>query len=354
MWLWPQKRLAADFQMIVALDGTPLIVPTGGVRRYVEELSRALAIEFPEDKFELISDQFRRELDWFERRWWLWGIHQEMRRRGSKIFHGTDFAVPYLPLRPAVMTIHDLSPWRTGGSKRVRMRTPYLARFGLATMVITPSEAVRRDAMDEFGLSADRVVAIPLAAPGWMKPVPVERVNSSNPYFVCVATLEKRKNIAMLIEAWRQLRTEASVDLVLAGRVVEGEQLPPVERGLRFLGPVNDRDLPALYSGAIASLYPSLYEGFGLPVLEAMQCGAMVITSTDPAVRETGGDAAIAIDPHDTRGWVEAMRSALRNADFVRERQQASIARAAEFNWPRTARATHDVYLESIRRFHGA
>lgn len=338
--------------MIVALDGTPLIVPTGGVRRYVEELSRALALEYPSDKFDLISDQFRKPVRWIERRWWLWGIHQEMRRRRTDVFHGTDFAVPYLPLKPAVMTLHDLSPWRTGGSARVRNRTPYLLRFGLATMVITPTEAVRKDAMDHFGLSADRVVAIPLAAPAWMRPVPPIPREGANPYFVCVATIERRKNIAVILDAWRQVRQEIPVDLVLAGRVAEGEKLPPVEPGLRFLGSVNDRDLPALYSGAVASLYPSLYEGFGLPVLEAMQCGAMVITSTDPAVRETGGSAAVAIEAQDVRGWVEAMRTALRNHDFVREHQRKSLLRAAQFTWPRTARATHAVYEEAVRRFH--
>lgn len=346
--------------MIVALDGTPLIIPTGGVRRYVEELSRALAIDFPADRFELISDQLLRPRAWMERRWWLWGVHQEMRRRGVEIFHGTDFSVPYLPLRPSVMTVHDLTPWRTGGSARVRQRTPYLLRFGLATMVIAPTEAVRRDAMDEFDLSADRIVAIPLAAPSWMRPVQLDRnqginpYTGNNPYFICVATIEKRKNIRMLVEAWRHLRKETNVDLVLAGRVNDRDEVPPVERGLRFLGSVNDRDLPTLYSGAVASLYPSTYEGFGLPVLEAMQCGAMVITSNDPAVKETGGSAAVTVDADDQRGWIDAMRTALRNREFVQEHRRASLIRAAEFTWSRTARATHEVYAEAYKRFHGS
>jgi hypothetical protein len=111
--------------MKIALDATPLSIPSGGVRRYTEELSRALAENFPEDEFWLLSDQ-RFELPFsappnlkmgqgprnlLERRWWLWGLQVEISRIGIDVFHGTDFAVPYLPVRPSVLTLHDLSPW---------------------------------------------------------------------------------------------------------------------------------------------------------------------------------------------------------------------------------------------------
>lgn len=338
--------------MIVALDATPLIVPTGGVRRYVEELSRALAVEYPQHRFELISDQIRRPDRWISRRWWLWGIQQDMRRLRASVFHGTDFSVPYLPLTPSVMTLHDLSPWRFGTAPRIRRRTPALLRFGIATMVITPSEAVRKEAIAEFGLAPERVVAIPLAASAFMQPLPIAPAQS-NPYFLCVSTIEPRKNIQMLIEAWREVRREHRVDLVLAGRLREGEKPPPVEPGLRFLGSVCDRELPTLYSGAVASLYPSLYEGFGLPVLEAMQCGAAVVTSRDPAVVETGGGAALTVEATDTRGWVEAMRGLLENPARVGELREASLKRAAQFSWSRTARETFEVYESAIDRFEG-
>jgi alpha-1,3-rhamnosyl/mannosyltransferase len=338
--------------MIVALDATPLIVPTGGVRRYVEELSRALAVEFPRDRFELISDQLRRPDLWLSRRWWMLGVQQEMRKRRSSVFHGTDFSVPYLPLTPSVMTLHDLSPWRFGGSARVRRRTPVLLRFGIATMVITPTEAVRKEAIGEFGLAAERVVAIPLAASAFMEPLPVAPAQSS-PYFLCVSTIEPRKNIGVLIEAWREVRREHRVDLVLAGRLREGEKPPPVEPGLRYLGAVSDRELPALYSGAIASFYPSLYEGFGLPVLEAMQCGAAVVTSRDPAVVETGGGAALTVEAGDLRGWVEVMRGLIENPEQIAGLRDASLKRAAQFSWARSARETYKVYESAIAHFEG-
>jgi glycosyltransferase involved in cell wall biosynthesis len=269
----------------VAFDATPLTQPTGGVTRYTIELMRAMALAFPNEEHWLLSDQKfslgaeappnllagSGPANSSERFWWLWGLNKEMSRRGVDLFHGTDFAVPYLPRRPAVMTLHDLSPWVGNwqpGAARVRARTPRLLRLGLAHMVITPSEAIRRQAIDYFKLDPAHVVAIPLGVSDHFRPVkaPPPRV----PYFLFVGTLEPRKNITGMIEAWRDVRRHMEIDLMIAGRVREDFQQPPVEPGLRLLGPVPDADLPALYSGAVASLYPSFYEGFGLPVLEAM------------------------------------------------------------------------------------
>jgi len=220
--------------MKIALDATPLTVPSGGVRRYTEELSRALADNFPEDEFWLLSDQQfdlpvstlanlkagHGPRNMLERRWWLWGLQAEISRLGINVFHGTDFSVPYLPVRPSVMTLHDLSPWMDPRwhieSDRVRNRTPMLLRLGLATMVITPSEAVRRQVMERFHLQDDRVVAVPLAAASIFRPVSTAREGA--PYFLYVGTLEPRKNLPLLIEAWREVRKQYPVDLILAGR----------------------------------------------------------------------------------------------------------------------------------------
>ncbi len=286
--------------MKIALDATPLTVPSGGARRYTEELSRALANEFPDDEFWLLSDQAfdlppdappnlktgRGPENLLERRWWLWGLQSEISRRGIEVFHGTDFAVPYLPIRPSVMTLHDLSPWMDPAwhaeADRVRNRTPMLLRLGLATMIITPSEAVRRQAMERFRLQANRVMAVPHAASAHFRPVSARR--DRPPYLLYVGTLEPRKNISLLMDVWREVRKTHPVELVLAGRRREDfPQLAP-EPGLHLAGLTPEEDLSQLYSGAMICLYPSYYEGFGLPVLEAMQCGAAVVASNDPAI----------------------------------------------------------------------
>jgi len=266
-----------------------------------------------------------------------------------ELFHGTDFSVPYLPLRPSVMTLHDLSPWLDPAwqpdAARVRRRTPRLLRMGLATMVITPTEAVRRAAIERFELSPDCVVAVPLAASALFKPAPPSFGDA--PYFLFVGTCEPRKNLARLLEAWREVRRTIPVDLVLAGRSHAAAEEP----GLRVLGAVPDAELPALYSGALACVYPSLYEGFGLPVLEAMQCGALVIASRDPAIVEVSGKAAVHVDAENTKALADTMRAVAMNSEGFEEVRRNGLTRAAQFSWQKTARLTREVYVAAARTF---
>jgi glycosyltransferase involved in cell wall biosynthesis len=150
--------------------------------------------------------------------------------------------------------------------------------------------------------------------------------------------LDPRKNLGVALDAWRALRDEA--DFVVAGRGSLTE-----ESGLRFLGPVPDEQLPALYSAAAALLLPSFYEGFGLPVLEAMQCGAPVIVSRDRALIEVAGAAALHADAADPVQWRDAMRTVLRDPSPWRA---AGLLRAAEFSRERMARKMREVYQQAI------
>jgi len=353
--------------MHIALDATPLTVASGGARRYTEELARALCDTFPGDRVWLLSDQ-KIELPFdrpnlragsgarnaLERRWWSWGLQGEISRLGIQVFHGTDFAVPYLPLRPSVMTLHDLSPWLDprwhSQADRVRQRTPLLLRLGLASMVITPTEAIRRAAIDHFRLPHDRVVAVHHAAGDCFRPLPQNR--PAAPYLLYVGTLEPRKNVLLILDLWRELRREHPLDLVLAGRRrADFPELSP-EPGLRLAGLTPEADLPALYSGATVCLYPSSYEGFGLPVLEAMQCGALVMASRDPAILEVAGDGALLLDVRDRAGWMEALRLAVAQPERMREIREKALLRAGEFSWAKTAKLTRAVYEHAAERFH--
>ena len=351
--------------MTFALDGTPLTEPTGGIARYTWELARSLAEQYPGDQYWLLSDQpFAMPLDRppnlhsgarprspIDKRWWLWGLRHEMQRRGVELFHGTDFSVPYIPGgRPSVMTIHDLSPWMekawNHASTRVRNRTPQLLRLGLVTTVITPSEAVRRAVIEHFHLAPETVVAVPLAARELFHPV--EPQPADVPYFLFVGTLEPRKNIVRLIDAWRAVREHHTVDLWLVGHPRDGFSIPEYN-GLRLLSSVDDAALPALYSGAVAFVYPSLYEGFGLPVLEAMQCGCPVITSCDPAITEVTGDAALHLEAANTEALSAAMIRMLQDANGSAALREAGLKRAAQFSWRETARRTREVYAAACR-----
>jgi glycosyltransferase involved in cell wall biosynthesis len=348
--------------MRVAIEAASLALSSGGLARYTAELSLALARTFPDDEFFLISDQpfpmpaaappnLKRgggPRNAIDRRWWLWGIAREMDRLGADVIHGPDFAVPYLPSRPSVLTLHDLSPWMDAAwhssAGRVARRTPALLELGIATMIVTPGERVRSQAIERFRLRPERVAAVPEAAAPWFHPVDT---TPGAPYFLFVGTLEPRKNVPALVEAWRETRRHHAIDLLLAGRRRQDWSSIAEEPGLRYLGEVPDRDLPALYSGALAFIYPSLYEGFGLPVLEAMQCGAGVIASR--AVAETAGDAA---EYADTPGELaRAMLRAIEEPGWKAARRARSLARAREFSWERTARLTRQVYEEARKRF---
>lgn len=338
---------------------------SGGLRRYVEELAPALARQFPYDTYSLMSDQVFAMPSQappnlracgpphtrLERRWWLAGVPLAMRRSRAQIFHGTNFETPWLNLQPSVLSLFDLSPWKIpawhSGAGRVRSRTPWMLRMGLATMVLVMTDSIRREAIEFFHLPPERVVVVAGAAAPLFQPPAL--VTPERAYFLFVGTLEPRKNVGALVSAWREVRRVHDVDLLLAGRTRADFSALPDEPGLKKLGEVTDEELPGLYANAVAMVYPSHYEGFGLPVLEAMQCGAMVIVSGDGSLREVAGEAALrATGPRDL---VQAMLAALTLPDLTEDYRSRSLLRAAAFSWERAAQETRAVYGEAIARF---
>jgi glycosyltransferase involved in cell wall biosynthesis len=162
----------------------------------------------------------------------------------------------------------------------------------------------------------------------------------------------------LVLDLWRELRREHPVDLILAGRRrADFPEIPP-EPGLHLLGLTPEEELPRLYSGAVACLYPSYYEGFGLPVLEAMQCGAVVVASNDPAIGEVAGaggdnanDGAMLLDVRDRPAWLAALQAAILEPERMRVWRDRAVARSRDFSWTKTARLTKAVYEQAIHRF---
>ena len=364
--------------MRIAIDATPLVEGTGGISRYTTELAGALAQGFPDDEYWLVSDQDwtggpeetpnlrrgRRPQNRLARRWWLAGLPWELARLRAAIFHGTDFAVPYVPVTPSVMMFHDTSPWQEGerrveAAERVRRRTPWLVR--LATMIVTPTEAVRREVIERFGVSPSRTVAVPLAASEVFRPAAEAevaevraRLGITGPYILFVGTAERRKNLGRLVAAWREARlAHPGLGLVVVGRRGPDSQVLNFQNqpGLTATGPLTDRDVAALLAGAVAFVYPSLYEGFGLPVLEAMQTGTPVIISRDAALQEVAGEAAVTVDALSVRALAESIVELTRDFHWRRELRERGFERAAQFSWRHTATKTREVYVEAVRRF---
>ena len=217
------------------------------------------------------------------------------------------------------------SPWREPQFSRSRAQ-----EFWTVTSLSSPAETRN---------SSGRVLL------SWF--APQKPGAESGNYFLFVGTLEPRKNLAGLVDAWRQVRRRYAIDLVIAGRRRADAPSIAEEPGLRLLGEVPDGALPELYSGAKAVVYPSFYEGFGLPVLEAMQCGAPLIASR--AVSEVALDAAIYANS--TEELAQAMEAAIERPAWLAEYRSRSLEHARLFSWDRTARLTYEVYQEARKRF---
>lgn len=279
------------------------------------------------------------------------------------LYHEPNF-VPIRTHLPTVVTVHDLSvllypEWHP--ADRVAFHERHFRR-GIATAdhVIVVSEAVRREMIDVLGFPPDRVTAIHNGISGQFRPQPPEVVEATRRklglpprYFLAVGTIEPRKNIGTLLRAFCDLpaETRAACPLVLAGgwgwksdRERGLFETEARHRGAIHLGYVDDADLPCLYSGAAALLYPSFYEGFGLPPVEMLACGGGVIASTVAAVREVVGGHAVLLDPHDLESWRDAMRRVTTEADYLDEATRSGVAHAHGFSWEAAARGTLTVY----------
>jgi glycosyltransferase involved in cell wall biosynthesis len=282
------------------------------------------------------------------------------RQEGAALAHVHYFLPPRLPC-PAVVTVHDVSYARA--PELFSRRDRALFRFvrpslGRAARVIAVSEFTRTDACDLYGLDPERVVTVANGVSPRYRPVPDardrgrERFGIDAPYVLCVGALQPRKNVPLLVEAFARIGAVAQGhSLVLAGGDRGGRPavLDAVHRArlagrVHLLGHVDEHDLPALYSGARALAFPSLYEGFGLPALEAMACGTPVVASNTTGLAEAVGDAALTIDPLSAHDLSQALERVLGDEGLRDTLTTAGRARAAEFTWARSARATADVY----------
>ena len=280
------------------------------------------------------------------------------------VLHSPHHTTPLVPSGcRRVVTFHDLTffllPERYPTTRRLYFQTMTRLSARVADAVIVPSEAVRADVMRILGLPPERVFAIPEAAGPAFHPQDAAAVEAvrrryglDGPFILSVGSLEPGKNRERLLEAFARLRARGlEHTLVVAGQRAwryEGEEPLAQRLGLadsvRFLGHVPQADLPALYSAADLFAFPSLYEGFGLPALEAMACGAPVVASNVSAVPEVVGDAALQVPPLDVEALADAMERLLRDEPLRANLRERGLKRAAGFSWEDTARRTAEVY----------
>lgn len=371
--------------MRILLDARTVGKEFSGVGNYVLELVRAFA-ELDEDhefllcvrgesrlretpldgRFRLLEAPFSHESHPLGDLWEHFVLPRTAQQHGADVIHGPAFLIPTWRTRVAkVVTVHDLVafvqrdtiPWRYA----VYMRWLIRRAVRCADRVLTVSESVRRSVLRLLRADPERVETIPHGVSARFAPATaaeVARVRTrhglTRPYLLFVGNLEPRKNLLGLMAAFRlvrERRRDRPVDLAVAGRVawrsgplVAALAARDLDDSVRALGYVEPEDLPALYSGAEAFVFPTFWEGFGLPVLEAMACGVPVVTSRTSSLPEVAGNAALLVDPHSPESIAVGILEVLGSSQRAAEMRRRGLERTARFSWEAAARRTLAAY----------
>ena len=367
--------------MRIAIDAHTVGARLGGNETYATNLIEALAEIDRSNQYTLYVTK-PQAIDRFANRWPNFQVRQtlphtplvriplvlsrELRRRPVDVLHVQYTAPPFAPC-PIVATIHDLAfehlPETFNRRSWMQLRLTVRRTARRAQEIITVSEYSREDIIKTYGIPADRITVTPEAAAETFARATDEtnlqtvrkRYGIEGDYILSLCSIQPRKNLVRLIEAYsllRRLHPEGKLpQLVLAGkrgwldketwRAAQADKTTP---GICFTGYVADEHLNALYSGATCFVYPSYFEGFGLPILEAMKCGAPVIAGDRTSIPEVAGEAALLFDPFDTSSLVEALKRVLNDSEFRRSLSAKGLQRANEFHWQTTARLTLTAY----------
>jgi glycosyltransferase involved in cell wall biosynthesis len=369
----------------LAINAVPLLLPASGVAQYIRGLVRALLWRSDIECLFFSGYGWSRTLREkplpgssrlkslllaaLPRPEALMRLAQQSRFRrieslGCDVYHEPNY-FPFTTHLPTVTTIHDLSPIRFPHTHSTRSRRKWdallLRALQASRLIVTDSEFVRSEIVSTFGTDPAKVKAIPLGVSNEYHQLARNTVREglvrygleSRKYSLAVGTLEPRKNLVTALEAYSGLPLELARRfplIIVGGRgwlTMEIDQaIKNLERQgrARWLGYIPQSDMPMLYSGAKLLVYPSLYEGFGFPPLEAMACGTPVITSNCSSLPEVVGDAAIQLDPMDVEALRRAVLLLLQDSarwDLLRE---AGLSRARMFSWDRCAESTIAAY----------
>jgi len=353
----------------VAFDGRALSSPAGGVRRYTSELYTALAADYPAVRWVAVGVDAAAipgvdavPAGWSlptNAGWMLTGLPATLRRLRPDVCHAPAYAAPIGAGCPIVLTVHDVSyerhpEWYPGRIDPLR-RALFRRSAVRAARIITDSQFSRSEIIAAYGIASERIDVVPLGVSAAFTPPPTGEPRAC--MVLHVGDLHPRRNLSMLLGVVLALRQQvpslAGLTLTLAGvdrgvgsalRAQAATAGAP--QALSCVGTVTEGQLLTLYQTAMVMAYPSRYEGFGLPVLEAMACGAPVVASRSASLPDVAGDAGMLVDAEDPRAWADALRAVLGDANRASALAQAGIARAAQFTWTRTATAT----FESLRR----
>jgi len=373
--------------MRICIDVSPAVHHRAGLGRYAQELTAALLAVDPENDYVAFYyraaearvdpslDRLPHLTTNLDTKPWrmstllahLMRFPQDRLLPRIALFHATDHLLPRLTQVKSVFTLHDLI-FRFYPEMHKPLNRWFLTlmipRFlQAADAVIAISESTKRDAVKTYGLDEAKIKVIYEGVNSRFRTRPRDVISAvrhqyglPERYILSVGTIEPRKNLTSLLEAYRALRDGGSeFKLVIVGKkgwLYEGFFRKLYELGLEqeviFPGFVPDEDLPAVYSAAGLFVFPSLYEGFGLPVLEAMACGAPVISSTTSSLPEVTGEAALLVDPKSVEALTRAIRDVLDNKELRDELRAKGPRQAAKFTWDTAAHETLAIYASVL------
>jgi glycosyltransferase involved in cell wall biosynthesis len=304
-------------------------------------------------------------------RWLLHEVPRRVRDEGIDVYHSASSLGPLGPGCPWVMTVHDatLLTMRSqyGWADRLYHRVFGVLAARRADALVVPSEAARQAIARAYRIPESRMHVVLHGVSGHFEPRPpdacapvLRRHGLASPYVLFVGARPPRKNLGRLTEAFGRVRGDVGggrLELAIAGPADAGDEAAReqarrlgLDGAVRWLGYVRYEELPALYSGALCLAYPSLAEGFGLPILEAMACGTPVLTSARSAMAEVAGQAALLVDPEDPAAIADGLRRLLGDPRLRSDLAACGLARAAGFSWRTAAAATEAVYREVARQ----
>ena len=294
-----------------------------------------------------------------------YNLNKLCKKKAFDIYHETAFAPAKLTSIPTVYSIYDLSLRRyseTHPRERVWFFEYFIkTRLKYARHILTISEFIKQEIIEEFKVPPSMVTAVPLAPDplfGLCSADIIKKIktkyNLPETYLLFVSSLEPRKNIDLLIKALQTAKTD--IPLVLVGwhgwgdkKWLEKIKITDLKKRIYITGHVPDHDLKAIYNGAQALVYPSLYEGFGLPILEAMTCGCPVICSNTASMPEVAGGAAILINPAKSNELAHAIETIVYNTEIRNNLIKKGFKQAAGFTWDNTAGKTLDVFKKAVK-----
>jgi glycosyltransferase involved in cell wall biosynthesis len=300
---------------------------------------------------------------------WTLPIDLLARQPWPTLLHSLDHVAPAWGPWRSVVTLHDLAFLLYPGTHTVASRAYYAATgesVRQAERVIAVSQRTASDAVRLLGVDPVRIRVVHEAAAPVYTPRPSDRLprlaqrlgfdaDPDRPYVLFVGTLEPRKNVPLLLEAFALLRRQVNAQLLVAGArgwldepIFAAHARLSLGDSVRFIGTLAEDDLAVLYSHAGVVALPSLYEGFGLPVLEAMACGGPVVCSNAGPLPEVAGDAAVLLRPEDPAAWAEALLEVLTNPRHAADLRHRGFVHARQFSWDQAARATREVYREAL------